>query len=208
MTDQASMRSFRPKRSSPSPDGSTGALDNAAAAAARHKAAMAARAIGWTPRGKHILTGTAEGEMRARPLSFGVWTFRPKVSTKAYVPPPPPPSFKKPPPPKAAVVRASELADTASKLRAEAAALEKEASASKKANARIQLGLMMLRSDDAVRQTVKQWCNGKDVKQAEFRLHVRNAGINATSAEADEMFDVFRPLATEPARLPGSLTAF
>ena len=54
-----------------------------------------------------------------------------------------------------------------------------------------QLGLLLLSADDYIKRLLKDWDQkGKgEFLKGEFRLNLRNTGLNATSAEADALFD-------------------
>lgn len=61
----------------------------------------------------------------------------------------------------------------------------------KKPSVQIQLGLMLLSSDEIVKKILKDWDKrGKgEFAKAEFRLNLREFGLNASSADADSLFD-------------------
>ena len=61
----------------------------------------------------------------------------------------------------------------------------------KKPSVQIQLGLMLLASDEIVKKILKDWDKrGKgEFAKAEFRLNLREFGLNASSADADSLFD-------------------
>merc|ERR1719424_907887 len=106
-----------------------------------------------------------------------------------YQAPPPPPPLKQPPPRREAPVPAEHLFDTAASLRKEAENMElKEVRAPPVS---IQLGMLLLSKDDMIKKLLKDWDQkGKgEFMKAEFRLNLRNTGINANSADADELFD-------------------
>ena len=108
-----------------------------------------------------------------------------------YVPPPPPSPKRKPPAAKtaAAEVAVSELEEKAAKLREEATELESQHK--EKPTIRIELGLLLLSKDDYIKKLLKDWdTKGKgEFLKGEFRLNLRNTGLVATGAEADELFD-------------------
>ena len=56
---------------------------------------------------------------------------------------------------------------------------------------RIQLGLYLLESEDAIKGVIRKWDQrGKgEFLKGEFRLNLRATGIPASSGEADELFD-------------------
>ena len=118
-------------------------------------------------------------------------TFQPEIIAGPYVPPPPPPSHKKPPPVKERGPPAEELIDIGKTWRAEAAELEKKGSEGDKPTLGIQLGLLLLTKDDFIKRVLKDWdSKGKgEFLKAEFRLNLRNVGLNPSSAEADSLFD-------------------
>ena len=122
-----------------------------------------------------------------RPPNHSKFSFSPKILGPYQAPPPPPP-LKKPPPPKAANVQAEELEALARTYREEAEKLEGQKPAP---SMKMQLGLMLLRQENAIPSMVKLWdAKGKgEVIRGEFRLHLRNTGLESTSAEADELFD-------------------
>ena len=143
----------------------------------------------WTPRLQHILTYNPAGGVWARPATFGKHAFKPAVHTEPYRVPPPPPPLKKPPPPPPPSAVSTDLASNATDMRKEAAQLEKKASKNREPNVRMQLGLLLLKEEDGVTKTVKLWDkNGQGLTKAEFRLRMRDA-VQATSGEADELFD-------------------
>jgi hypothetical protein len=143
-------------------------------------AAAMAHASVWTPRHGNKLW--------PRPSGFQKHSFSPKIGG-AYSAPPPPPSRKKAPPPKAGPMPVETLEDHASELRAEANRLE--AAGTRQPNLRIQLGLLLLSKEDFIKKILKDWdTKGKgEFLRAEFRLNLRNTGVMATSAEADDLFD-------------------
>ena len=134
----------------------------------------------YTPRRQHVLF----------PRSKPRFTFSPAISADRYVAPPPPPPLKRLAPPKASNMGKDELRDAAQRLRTEAEQLEIGAANTSKPPVSIQLGLM-LRRDDYIKRIIKEWDpKGKgELMKAEFRLHLRNFGLQATSAEADALFD-------------------
>ena len=122
-----------------------------------------------------------------RPPNHSKFSFSPQILGPYQVPPPPPP-LKKPPPPKAANVQAGELESLAQSYRDEADKIEAQTPAP---SMKMQLGLMLLSKENAIPAMVKLWdSKGKgEVIRGEFRLHLRNTGLEATSGEADELFD-------------------
>jgi Ca2+-binding EF-hand superfamily protein len=102
--------------------------------------------------------------------------------------PPPPPPLKRPPPVQAAPASAETLEQTAADLLAKAEELESQKVAP---SVRMQLGLLLTSSDDYIKRCLKDWdTKGKgEFLRAEFRLNLRNTGLNTTSAEADALFD-------------------
>ena len=136
----------------------------------------------WTPRRTTKLWPRQPGYQRH--------PFSPDISQQPYSPPPPPSPIKKAPPPKAASLLSSELGETADALRDEAAELESQIKV-QAIPLKIQLGQLMLSKDDFLKKILKDWnSKGKDeLKKAELRLNLRNVGLNATSAEADDLFD-------------------
>ena len=106
-----------------------------------------------------------------------------------WVPPPPPPPLKKPPPPAAQYMTADVLEETASDMLKQADGLNATAPPP---SLKIQLGLLLLSSEqDMIKKLLKDWdTKGKgEFLKGEFRLNLRNTGLNATSAEADGLFD-------------------
>ena len=141
---------------------------------------MSSHASVWTPRHTTRLWPKPAGKTR--------FPFSPKISGPWHEPPPPPP-LKRPPPKKAAPVEADQLSSLAGDLQSEADALEQNTVV--KPSLRIQLGLLLLTKDDYIKKILKDWdTKGKgEFLKGEFRLNLRNTGINATSGEADELFD-------------------
>ena len=137
---------------------------------------MSAHASIWTPRHTHRLW--------PRPAN------KPKIKATPYTAPPPPPPLKKPPPPAAATTTSDELEERASDLIAQAEALEAKKPA--QVPVRIQLGMLLLNGgEDGIKNVIRKWDQkGKgEFLKGEFRLNLRSTGIQATSVEADELFD-------------------
>ena len=135
----------------------------------------------WTPRRSHKLWPKPPGQQK--------FSFAPNISNQPYIAPPPPPPLKK-----ALVVvdnriHAHELEETAAGLKAEAEALEGATESAP--SLKVQLGLLLLSKEDYIKQILKDWdTKGKgEFLKGEFRLNLRNTGLNATSAEADDLFD-------------------
>ena len=145
----------------------------------------------WTPRGMHAYVYTPRRQHVLFPRSKPQLTFSPAISAERYVAPPPPPPLKRPPPPKSSTASKDELRDAAQRLRVEARELEKSAAVTSGPALGIQLGLMLLTREDYIKQIEKAWDpKGKgELTKADFRLHLRNTGLQATSAEADKLFD-------------------
>lgn len=82
------------------------------------------------------------------------------------------------------------MEELATSLLREATELEKFFK-EKKPSVQIQLGLMLLASDEIVKKILKDWDKrGKgEFAKAEFRLNLREFGLNASSADADSLFD-------------------
>ena len=82
------------------------------------------------------------------------------------------------------------MEELATSLLREATDLEKSFK-DKKPSVQIQLGLMLLASDEIVKKILKDWDKrGKgEFAKAEFRLNLREFGLNASSADADSLFD-------------------
>ena len=82
------------------------------------------------------------------------------------------------------------MEELATSLLREATDLEK-CFKDKKPSVQIQLGLMLLSSDEIVKKILKDWDKrGKgEFAKAEFRLNLREFGLNASSADADSLFD-------------------
>jgi len=110
------------------------------------------------------------------------------IKATPYTPPPPPPPLKKPPPPAEQHTSADVLEEKASVLIAEAEALE---AVKPSPSVRMQLGLYLLEKEDAIKSVLKSWdTKGRgEFLRAEFRLNLRGTGIQATSGEADGLFD-------------------
>ena len=55
----------------------------------------------------------------------------------------------------------------------------------------MQLGLELLKKDDYIKKILKEWdARGKgELLKGELRQNLRNIGLNATSVEADQLFD-------------------
>lgn len=142
---------------------------------------MSTHASIWTPRHTHKLW--------PRPKQKYVHKATP------YVAPPPPPPLKKPPPPEELHTSADELAELEEGLLSEAEKLEANKPSP---SVRIQLGIYLLEKDDAIKSVLKAWdSKGKgEFLKGEFRLNLRTTGIQATSAEADELFDSWDECAT------------
>jgi len=147
----------------------------------------------WTPRSTHIITGKGEGHVLRNSSRF---PFAPQppggkhAVGQDYHAPARPPPLKKPPPVRVAPPSAGELSQAAEDRHSEAQALEKSGVRSAP-KVPIQLGLLLLSKDGMLAKIMKDWdAKGKgEIIKAEFRLHLRNTGINATSAEADDLFD-------------------
>lgn len=140
----------------------------------------------WTPRMTHIRTDKKNVWYLPRQKKF---PFAPNTLGEYRAPPPPPP-LKKPPPVKATPPTTAELMGTAEELRREAAALESSGVRSAPPLS-IQLGMLLLSKDGMITKLMKDWDQkgkGEFIK-AEFRLNLRNTGLNANSAEADALFD-------------------
>lgn len=155
----------------------------------------------WSPRSTHIRTHKGEGGVHFLP-NRGRFPFAPQTLGDYRVPRAPP-SLKKPPPVRAAPPTADELSQAAADLRSEVSVLEKSGVRSAPP-VNIQLGLLLLSKDDMIKKILKDWdTKGKgEFIKAEFRLNLRNTGINVTSAEADGLFDSWDDVrASEPARL-------
>ena len=138
---------------------------------------MSTHASIWTPRHTNKLWPRPSGKKYVKPpIVF------------PYVAPPPPPSRKKPPAQQALAVPADQLMSIAEQLRAEAEELSKDQPAP---SVRIQLGLLLLTREDYIKKLLKDWDtkNKGEFLKGEFRLNLRSTGINASSAEADELFD-------------------
>ena len=142
----------------------------------------------WTPRSTHIRTHKGQGGLYFLP-SRSKFPFSPQILSD-YHGPPRPPSLKKPPPVRAAPPTVDELSSTAAELRKEIEALEKSGVRSAPP-VPIQLGLLLVNKDDMIKKLLKDWdTKGRgEIIKADFRLNLRNTGINATSAEADTLFD-------------------
>jgi hypothetical protein len=126
-----------------------------------------------------ILDGKKDGSSRSPPK----WKFAPLVNGPYVVPPPPPP-LKKPPPKEMATIPAEELISVAAELRRKADSMVQTAPTP---GIDIQLGQLLLSKEDFIKKLLKEWdAKGKgELLKAELRLHLRNVGLNATSAEAD-----------------------
>ena len=142
----------------------------------------AVRASVWTPRRTHKLW--------PRTKSHKKLTYSPSISSTPYVPPPQPPPLKKPEQLRIATVPAEQLHARGDRLRAEALELE-AVSDGAAPSLRIQLGMLLLSKEDYIKRILKEWdAKGKgEFIKAEFRLNLRNTGLAATSAQADELFD-------------------
>ena len=137
------------------------------------------RACVWTPN-KDTLLWPVPNKVK--------WSFRPEVHTEAYVAPPPPTPKPKPPPPKQ--LSAQELDDLAASQLREAAELE-NLPKDKKPTLQIQLGLLLISSDEFITKLLKDWDkSGKgQFARMETRVNLRALGLNCTNAEADALFD-------------------
>lgn len=137
---------------------------------------MSTRTSVWTPRHTHKLWPKPKAAHPGAPVA------------RPWVPPPPPTPIKKKEKEKKKDVAAEELQSAGDQLRREADALEQTAPPP---GLRIQLGMIMLSKEDYVKKLLRDWDHkGKgEFMKAEFRLNLRNTGLNATSAEADELFD-------------------
>ena len=136
---------------------------------------MSTHASVWTPRHTHRLWPRKK-EYKA-----------PKA--QPYVAPPPPPPLKKPPPPAAQHIAAETLVETADELIQQAEELNTSALPP---SLKIQLGTLLLSTEqDMIKKILKDWdSKGKgEFLKGEFRLNLRMIGLNATSSEADGLFD-------------------
>ena len=91
-------------------------------------------------------------------------------------------------PAKTASIDLDELQSLVAMLSEEAQRLEQ--TVPQQPGLRVQLGMLCLK-DDFIKKVLKDWDakNRGEFLKAEFRLNLRNCGLNATSAEADELFD-------------------
>lgn len=111
-----------------------------------------------------------------------------RLTSFPYQAPPAPAPLKRPLPPDAKVTEPEELQQVADDLIERAEQLEVSRPVP---TVRVQLGLVLLTKDDYIKRVLKEW----DIKgrgeflKGEFRVNLRNLGLNVTSAQADELFD-------------------
>jgi len=140
-------------------------------------------------RGKQVVSAGAKttktGVWEARTTQK--WSFKPEVSKKAYVAPPPPQPVKREKPKDPEPTPAAELYELGERLRREADGLAGQAAPP---SLLVQLG-MKCDNADSIKKVLKDWDNkGKgEMLKGALRNNLRNIGLNASSTEADEMFD-------------------
>ena len=157
----------------------------------------------WTPRGGHI-------RVRDKMLTLAKhrkFCFAPDISHIEYNRPPPPRALavqKKP------VGSSGPATSSSADLRQKAEALRLREQEMQTQNATIippvsiQLGLHIVQNPKGLKHIgsmVAAWDKGKgEMKKAELRLNLRSLGIDATSAEADALFDSWECAALPPPR--------
>mmetsp|Transcript_50785 Transcript_50785/g.101067 ORF Transcript_50785/g.101067 Transcript_50785/m.101067 type:complete len:613 (-) Transcript_50785:240-2078(-) len=118
-------------------------------------------------------------------------TFSPTIIEYSGRPPSPPPLRRPDAIKKQVRVEASELEEKARALRAEADSLMDEFQNAGGPPLGVQLGQLLLTKDDYIKRILSAWDtkNKGEFQKGEFRVNLRNTGIQTTAGEADALFD-------------------
>lgn len=141
--------------------------------------------IMWTPRCTNL---TSSDTTWSSPHK-SKFPFAPCTNQEWSAPPPPPRRLQKRAAGKSVRVSSENLKAKAADWHSKADDLDRQKGTAPALA--VQLGLLMLSKPDFIKRVLREWdTKGRgEIRKAEFRLNLRNVGLNATSTDADALFD-------------------